>query len=117
MRALGIVGYRDFLDYTLFTIFVEKVVNVKTIDAIISGGARGADALAKRYAKENNIKLVEYLPDWDAYGRSAGPRRNTQIVEASDVLVAFLSPRSVGTRDSIKKARARGIPVHICEIE
>lgn len=38
---------------------------------IVSGGARGADRLGEKYAKENNYKVKKFIPDWEK-GRSAG---------------------------------------------
>lgn len=38
---------------------------------IVSGGARGVDTSARKYALAHNIKLTEFLPEYDKYGRSA----------------------------------------------
>jgi len=38
---------------------------------IISGGARGVDRCAREYAKTKGITLIEFLPDYPRYGRSA----------------------------------------------
>lgn len=39
-------------------------------DEIVSGGARGVDDSAREYARTNHIKLTEFLPEYDKYGRS-----------------------------------------------
>jgi hypothetical protein len=39
--------------------------------------------------------------------------RNTEVVNASDELLAFQVNKSGGTQDSIDKARAKGIPVRV----
>lgn len=52
--------------------------------------------------------IIEYLPDWDKYGKSAGFKRNTTIVEACDTLLAFWDGKSRGTQDSIAKAEKLG---------
>ena len=59
---VGIVGSRSFSDYKLFKEIIKKL-NLN-IDLIISGGARGADSLAKQYALENNIPIKIFYPDW-----------------------------------------------------
>jgi hypothetical protein len=39
--------------------------------------------------------------------------RNTEVVSASDELLAFQVNKSSGTKDTIDKARAKGIPVKL----
>ena len=68
---LAIVGGRDFTDYALLQYTVEHYYPLEMISTIISGGARGADTLARRYAEENGITFTEYKPDWKL-GRGAG---------------------------------------------
>ena len=58
-------------------------------DTIVSGGARGADTYARLFAHQHNLKLVEYLPEYDKYGRQAPLIRNRLIVENCDCLIAF----------------------------
>ena len=59
-------------------------------DTIISGGARGADTYAKEFANKHNLKLVEYLPEYDKYPPKVAPlMRNKLIVESCDCLMAF----------------------------
>jgi len=111
---LAVVGSRHFTDYGLFRNVMD---NVRTpITSMVSGGCRGADTLAKRYADEHDIPMVIFYPDWDRYGKSAGYRRNQLIVERADALIAFPSRRSIGTWHSVDLARAKGIPVHVVHI-
>lgn len=119
---LGVVGSRTFTDYDLLVDELDKIVMFCPIEVIISGGASGADSLAQRYAKEFGIKLVVYLAKWNnlsepcitktgphgTYNALAGMNRNTKIVEASDMIVAFWDGRSRGTLDTIKKAKEMG---------
>ena len=78
---------------------------------LISGGARGADRLAERFADEHNLKKIIHKPDWNKCGRAAGFMRNAKIIADSDVLVAFWDGKSRGTKDSIEKARKKNITV------
>lgn len=43
---------------------------------IVSGGAKGVDSSAREYAMTHGIKLTEFLPEYDKYGRSAPLKRN-----------------------------------------
>lgn len=47
---------------------------------VITGGCRGADALATFHAKAMNIVVEEYPADW-SLGVRAGPVRNQQMLE------------------------------------
>jgi len=105
---LAIVGSRDFNDYE----FLKRIIAHHPCTQIISGGARGADALAKRYATEHGIPIQECMPNWEVYGKSAGFLRNEQIVKACDELVAFWDGKSRGTKHSLTLAENAGKPVY-----
>lgn len=105
----AVIGSRTFTDYD----FLVSVLKFHNIDEIISGGARGADSLAKLYGQRNSIKVVEFLPQWDIYGKSAGFRRNKLIIDACDEVIAFWDGASKGTKISIDLAKEQGKPVHI----
>jgi hypothetical protein len=102
---VAVVGSRTFNNYELLK---ENLDAIPNISMIISGGARGADSLGARYSKEKGIPLQVFFPDWDFYGKSAGYKRNVQIVEACDVLVAFWDGESKGTKHSIDIAQEKG---------
>ena len=115
--SLGIVGYRNYNDYENFKIHIKDFINkYGNIDKIISGGASGTDSLADRYAKENNIPLVVYVPEWNKYGKYAGPKRNQYIINDSTHIIAFLSSISKGTYDSINRAKIKKIPLIIINL-
>lgn len=97
---VGVIGSRGFKDYDL----VVKTLSKMDISLIVSGGAIGADTLGERYAKEKNIETKIFLPDWKTHGKSAGFIRNTDIINESEIIVAFWDGVSKGTKDSIDKA-------------
>lgn len=105
----AVVGSRNFSDYR----FMQDILQWFEIKQVISGGAAGADSLARQYANSNNIPVIEHLPNWDLYGKSAGFRRNKTIVENSDEVIAFWDGSSKGTKHSIDIATEMGKPVHI----
>ncbi len=80
------------------------------ITHILSGGAKGIDAAAERYAEQRQVPLTVVAADWDRYGRGAGPIRNLRLAEMADGLIAIAGGR--GTRDMIKTARARDLLIH-----
>ena len=111
---LAIVGSRNFADPERLSRIVDKVQGDITL--IVSGGARGADTLAEYYAKKKAIPYLIFPADWDKHGKKAGILRNQDIVDNADAMIAFLAPESKGTKDSIKRAQKKGIPIHIVNI-
>jgi len=80
-----------------------------TPEIVISGGAKGADSMAERWAAENGIPFRLHPADWNGFdhergrphGKSAGPVRNSHIVNDSTHAIAFLEPHSKGTQNVI----------------
>ena len=85
------------------------------ITKIVSGGAKGADELAHRYANDRGLPIEIYLPQYGQYGRTAPLKRNIQIVEASEQVIAFWDEKSRGTAFTIREARKRDIAVFVME--
>ena len=83
------------------------------VTEIISGGARGVDTSAREYALSHGLKLTEYLPEYDKYGRGAPPKRNITIIKNADLVLAFWDGSSRGTKFVIDNCKKRNIPVKI----
>ena len=83
------------------------------VTEIVSGGARGVDTSAREYALTHNIKLTEFLPEYDQYGRSAPLRRNITIIEYADLVLAFWDGSSRGTKYVIDNCKRLGISVKV----
>ena len=113
MRVI-IAGWREFNDYEL----LKQVIKEANFDitTILSGCARGADALGERYAIENKIELEEYPADWNGHGKRAGIIRNEVMACNADALIAILSKQSIGTLDMIKRAVNKGLIIHVYQL-
>ncbi len=83
---------------------------------IVSGGARGIDTCAREYAVSHGIKLTEFLPEYEKYGRSAPIKRNITIIQNSDIVLAFWDESSRGTKFVIDKCREMGIEVKVIRL-
>ena len=70
---IAIVGSRSITVNNLGDYLPENTTE------IVSGGAIGVDRSARNYAKTHNIKLKEFLPEYERYGRSAPLKRNLQF--------------------------------------
>ena len=86
-------------------------------DEIVSGGAVGIDRCAAEYAAVKNIKLTEFLPIYEKYGRGAPIERNRQIVDYADEILAFWDGNSRGTLSVIKYAENQRKPCRVIILE
>ncbi len=75
---------------------------------IVSGGARGIDSCAAKYAKQHNMKITEFLPNYQVFGKKAPIVRNEQIVDYSDMVVALWDGVSKGTKSVIDMCQRKG---------
>ncbi len=80
---------------------------------IVSGGARGIDACAREYALRHGLKLTEYLPEYNKYGRVAPLKRNITIIENADLVITFWDGMSHGTKYVIDNCKKRNIPIEL----
>lgn len=82
------------------------------ITEIVSGGAKGIDTVAREYALKNNVKLVEFIPNYSRYGKAAPLKRNIEIIDYADVIVAFWDGKSKGTKFVIDHCKDKNIIVY-----
>lgn len=116
-KRVIIAGGRDFSferHYVLLKDQMDRLVEEFGMPLeIVSGGARGADSLGERYAKENGINIVRFQADWENQGKRAGIARNIDMGNYGDMLVAFWDGESRGTKHMIEFAGKRGLPAVI----
>jgi hypothetical protein len=74
---------------------------VGTIDEVVCGMAAGADMHGRNRAMARGIPVKEFPANWDSFGKSAGPRRNREMAEYADGLVAVWDGKSSGTIDMV----------------
>ena len=112
---VAVIGSRSFADYAL----LKKVLDEKknSIDGIVSGAAIGTDTLARRWADENEIAVIEINPDYKRYGRGAPIIRNRTIVDTSDMVIAFWDGTSRGTKMVIDYAGKQNKEVVVINVD
>lgn len=86
-------------------------------DQVVSGLAPGVDTIGKDWAEIWDIPVKEFPADWDQYGKSAGFRRNEQMAEYADVLVAIWDGESPGTKDMIQRALDHNLRLFVYTIK
>lgn len=104
---IAIIGSRDIVVNDLGSFLPSNVTE------IISGGARGVDSCAREYAISNGIKLTEFLPEYDKYGKAAPLKRNITIIENADCVLAFWDGKSRGTNFVIENCKKMGVPIKV----
>jgi len=113
---IAIVGSRTFNDYEKLKEFISNTCEEHSyeIDTIVSGGARGADALGEKFANEFGYEKLIFKADWDKYGKRAGFIRNVDIIKNCDICFAFWDGESHGTKHDIELCKEYDKPCFIC---
>ena len=121
---IGIVGSRSYTDKKKVK---DLIFNIKEkygdeVEIVSGGQPKGADGLAKKYALEFNMKYVEFPPShysWNMHCKLPATKynkpyyvsnyfkRNKQIAEYSDIIVAFIPDgvESRGTMNTVEYAK------------
>ena len=113
---LIVAGSSGFRDYELLkqkcdAVLASKAADPDVVIQIVSGGARGADTLGERYAKERGHLVKIFKADWDQ-GKMAGYVRNVAMADYADALIAF-DFGTKGTGHMIKIAETRKMLVRV----
>jgi len=109
-----ICGSRTITNKDLVTSLIE--MSEFEITEVIEGGAKGVDTIAGEWARARNIPVTVMEADWHAHGLSAGPKRNKQMVDASDAVIAIWDGKSRGTQSTIAFAKSDNKPVKIWKV-
>lgn len=104
---VAVIGFRN-----LIVVHLEQYLPT-CVTEIVSGGARGVDTSAREYALTHGLPYVEFLPEYAKYGRSAPLKRNLQVIEYADIVLAFWNGKSRGTNYVIQKCREINVPCKV----
>ena len=113
---LIVAGSRDFNDYGLLKTSIQENFQRCEVEEIVSGIARGADTLGEQFAREYGIPIKQFPANWDLYGKSAGYRRNAEMANYADALIAFWNGESKGTMHMINLAKEKNLKVVIISV-
>ena len=100
-----IAGTRTYTNYEQMRAETTEILKEIPNAGIISGGATGADALAKRYAQEHLLPYWEMPAKWNEEGRAAGPLRNARMANEATYTLVYWDNRSQGTLNMLHNAR------------
>ena len=108
MRVI-VAGSRGFTNRHYGFFCLDVFHSQWPIAALISGMASGADTIGCEWARSRGIQIIPMPADWNTYGKAAGYKRNEQMAELGDYLIAFWDGISRGTKHMIDIAEAKNI--------
>lgn len=65
----------------------------------------------------NGLKLTEFLPEYERFGRTAPLKRNITIIENADLVLAFWDGKSRGTKFVIDSCEKLGVVVRVIRLD
>jgi len=94
--------------------FVEAMANQPfDVSEVVSGTAKGADQMGEFWADLHDIPVARFPAEWVKYGKSAGYRRNVEMADYADALIAVWDGESRGTKHMIDIAEEKGLEVFV----
>lgn len=111
---LIVAGGRDFRNKEALKTALETVAEYDLTNylvSIVSGMARGADALGYQFAIDNSVAVYQFPAKWDIHGKAAGMIRNEEMGKFADGALIFWDGQSKGTKHMIKTMRALNKPI------
>ncbi|MGM9936633.1 MAG: hypothetical protein ACI38A_04760 [Candidatus Ornithomonoglobus sp.] len=106
---LLIIGSRSITNIDISKYIPENV------ELIISGGAKGVDALAEEYADRHKISKLIMYPQYERFRRAAPLKRNEKMIELADYVLVFWDGKSKGTKYSIDYSYKMGKEMRVVE--
>ena len=119
MSICIIAGSRSVTNYKTVEAAINGSPFFDKITEIVSGTCRGPDLFGEQYAREHNISIKRFPPDWNKYGRAAGHIRNEQMAKyvkdsGGGYLIAVMEKNgSPGSKSMIRLAKQYGLTVYI----
>lgn len=100
-------GGRHYQDRAMVNLICDLLLADDSNEFSVGDCSTGVDLFVRE--RIPSTRKYVYRAEWTLYGKSAGPRRNAEMLEDADVLIAF--PGGDGTADCVTKARRAQIPV------
>ena len=110
MRVI-VCGSRDGIDGRLVRSELARMHSIRPITCIVHGCARGVDSDAGEWARQMKIGEEPHPADWKGHGKAAGAMRNRVMADLGADACLAIHSGTPGTRDMMRRARSRGIPV------
>ena len=79
-----VTGSRD-LDHRWKSVIHESLDKYNICELYHGTHWGGADLYASEYCKKNNVQEFAFPANWKELGRSAGPKRNQQMIDSAQI--------------------------------
>jgi hypothetical protein len=114
-----IAGSRDLI---LSTNEIAEIVMESgfMVTEVVCGKARGIDTCGANWAFFRDIPVAPFpvsREDWEKYGKAAGHRRNRQMAQYADALIAIWDGQSRGTKGMIDEMKKLKKPTYVYTAE
>jgi hypothetical protein len=110
-----IAGSRDIIDFQVVLPVIEQFEReIDVISEVVSGGARGVDALGEQWAAMRLTPVKRFPADWATWGAAAGPMRNRQMAEYAK---GFVLVHTGGKGSASMKYQAQKLGLKILEVK
>lgn len=109
---LVIAGSRSVTNKPLVFYEASRVHDIYPVTEVVSGCARGVDTLGEQWADVFGVAVKRFpvtKSDWERIGPSAGHRRNKEMADYADAVLAVWDGKSSGTKSMIKYALDRNL--------
>lgn len=86
------------------------------ITEVVSGNSGNVDKLGEKWGLGMKLPVTQFNAAWQTYGSSAGPRRNRQMADYAEALIAIWDGKSRGTLNMIKEATKRQLKIYVTQV-
>jgi hypothetical protein len=114
MTKVIVAGSREFRNYAFIRKHLEKLLPADVTE-IVCGDAQGVDTAGNVYAWEHGIPVHHFPADWQQYPKDAGIRRNREMADHADMLIAFFNG-SPGTDNMIAEMEKRRKKIEVVRL-
>lgn len=114
MMKVIIAGSRDIREpIKVHDAIAAAVIKIPIITEVVCGEAEGVDKIGKAWAKAANIPIKSFPADWKTWGKVAGFKRNRDMADYADALIAVWDGKSKGTHDMIELMAEMNKPIYV----
>ena len=106
-----VCGGRNYSNQGAIFRELSRIHDNTPINAVVQGGASGADKLGKQWASLIGAQVITFDANWDFHGRAAGPIRNANMLKFMNIDLVVACPGGRGTASMVQKAEQAAIPV------
>lgn len=106
-----IAGSRSIIDESLVYAVIREAGF--EITEVVCGCAKGVDTLGMRWARDNEIPVREFPPNFDKFGKAAPLRRNEQMAWYAEAVIIVWDGVSKGTQHMMEFARREKLKLYV----